>query len=199
MISIFNRSYYEEVLVVRVHPDFLKPQRLPKFKKYSELWAQRFEEIRQFEEVLQRSGTRVMKFFLHISQAEQKRRLIERLQDPTKQWKFNERDLEERKLWEAYQDAYNEMLPATSTKQSPWYVIPADNKWYCRSVIADLIVQYVEGLDVEYPKVTEELQAKYQTLVGNSRKKGHLSKWNSWLAWIVAAGRIKLVLPIEQE
>lgn len=175
MIGIFNRSYYEEVLVVRVHQEFLKSQRLPKFKKIGDLWEQRFEEIRNFEETLYRHGTHVLKFFLHISQEEQRARMLERLKDPTKHWKFNERDLVERGLWQDYQAAYNEALPATSTKHSPWYVVPADNKWYCRAVVADLIAQRVEELNLAYPQVPAELQGKFEGLIRQLENEGATS------------------------
>jgi PPK2 family polyphosphate:nucleotide phosphotransferase len=164
MISIFNRSYYEEVLVVRVHPEFLTPQNLPPYKKLSEVWKRRFQEIRVFEDTLVNSGTSVLKFYLHISQDEQKQRLLERLQQPEKRWKFNERDLEERKLWKKYQEAVEEALPATSTKSTPWYVIPADDKWYARAAIADIIASHLESLDLEYPKVSKEDEAKFEAL-----------------------------------
>lgn len=153
MIAIFNRSYYEEVLVVRVHPEFLAPQRLPPLKKGA-LWEQRFEEIQAFEKMLHNQGTQVLKFFLHLSRKEQQERLLARLKDPSKHWKFNDGDLAERKLWEQYQKCYEEALTATSTQKAPWYVIPADSKWYARAAIADIIVSHLEDMDLKYPSST---------------------------------------------
>jgi PPK2 family polyphosphate:nucleotide phosphotransferase len=164
MIAIFNRSYYEEVLVVRVHPQFLEAQKLPPFKKLSNLWSQRFNEIRNFEEALINQGTHVIKFYLHLSQDEQKKRLLERLNTPEKQWKFNSRDLEERKLWKDYEKAFEDMMENTSTKQAPWYIIPADDKWYSRAAIADIITHQLTAMDLQYPEVTPEQQAHYQEL-----------------------------------
>ena len=164
MISIFNRSYYEEVIVVRVHPEFLGPQNLPPYKTLGDLWNRRYEEIRMFEQTLVNGGTSVLKFFLHVSQDEQKARMLERLTQPAKRWKFNERDLEERKLWNKYQEAIEDALPATSTKSAPWYVIPADDKWYARAAIADIIASHLESLDLEYPKVSEQDEAKFALL-----------------------------------
>lgn len=164
MISIFNRSYYEEVMVVRVHPEFLGPQNLPPYKKQMDLWKQRFEEIRTFEQTLVNSGTSVLKFYLHISREEQKVRLLERLTQPEKRWKFNERDLEERKLWEKYDEATQDVLSATSTKSTPWYIIPADDKWYARAAVADIIANHLDSLDLEYPKLSPEDEAKYAFL-----------------------------------
>lgn len=161
MISIFNRSYYEEVIVVRVHPQFLEPQNLPPYKKLSDVWKRRYEEIRSFEETLVNSGTSVLKFFLHISKEEQKRRLIDRLSQVEKRWKFNPGDLEERKLWDKYVDAIEDALPATSTKSAPWYIVPADDKWYARAVVADLIAQHLESLDLDYPKLSDEDVAQF--------------------------------------
>ena len=164
MISIFNRSYYEEVMVVRVHPEFLSPQNLPPFKKPMDLWKQRYEEIRVFEQTLVNSGTSVLKFYLHVSREVQKTRLLERLTQPDKRWKFNERDLEERKLWEKYEEAIEDALPATSSKSTPWYIIPADDKWYARAAVADIIAGHLESLDLQYPKVSPEDEAKYAVL-----------------------------------
>ncbi len=164
MISIFNRSYYEEVIVVRVHPEFLGPQSLPPFKKPMDLWKQRFAEIRSFEQTLVASGTSVLKFYLHVSREEQKARLMERLTEPDKRWKFNERDLEERKLWDQYEEATNDVLSATSSKSTPWYIIPADDKWYARAAVADIIAGHLESLDLEYPAVLPEDEAKFALL-----------------------------------
>ncbi len=168
-VSLFNRSYYEEVLVVRVHPEFLDAQRLPDVKSHKpksleKLWANRFRDINGFERMLTANGTQVLKFFLHVSQDEQRRRLLERLQKPEKNWKFNAGDLKERALWPAYQHAYEEMLSGTSTKYAPWYVIPADNKWYARAAVADIICSRVEALGLEYPKITEEQKVEFAEL-----------------------------------
>ena len=169
MISLFNRSYYEEVLVVRVHPAFLEPQRLPQLKtlkpkSLEKLWKQRFREINAFERSLVSSGTLVVKFFLHISTGEQKQRLLERIKQPEKNWKFNPSDLDERQLWPAYMTAFEEALAATSTNWAPWHVIPADNKWYARAAIADTIEAKLAGLDIKYPDVTDEQRELYQKL-----------------------------------
>lgn len=169
MISIFNRSYYEEVIVVRVHPDFLVPQNLPPCKKLGDLWKQRYEEIRVFEQTMFNSGTSILKFFLHISKETQRTRMLERLTQKDKRWKFNERDLEERKLWDTYQEAIEEALPATSSKTTPWYVIPADDKWYARAAVADIIASHLESLGLEYPKVTPEDEAKFELLAQQLR------------------------------
>lgn len=164
MMSIFNRSYYEETLVVRVHPEFLVPQKLPPIKKIEDLWLQRFEEIVHFEETLVRHGTSVLKFYLHVSRDEQKSRLLERLRIPEKQWKFNERDLAERNLWSEYEAAYEAMLPATSTKAAPWFIIPADDKWYARAAVADLVADHLESLGLEFPSIEQAMQSKYEQL-----------------------------------
>ena len=165
LVSIFNRSYYEEVLVVRVHPKFLDAQNLMPYKKLSDLWKRRYEEIRMFEQTLVESGTSVLKFYLHISPAEQRKRLLERLDVAEKHWKFNAGDLQERKLWKQYEEAFEEALPATSTEQAPWYVIPSDDKWYARAAVADLISGHLDKLDLEYPKVSPEELAKYKSYI----------------------------------
>jgi PPK2 family polyphosphate:nucleotide phosphotransferase len=165
LVSIFNRSYYEEVLVVRVHPKFLDAQNLMPYKKLTDLWKRRYEEIRMFEQTLVESGTSVLKFYLHISPAEQRKRLLERLDVAEKHWKFNAGDLQERKLWKQYEEAFEEALPATSTEQAPWYVIPSDDKWYARAAVADLISGHLDKLDLEYPKVSPEELAKYKSYI----------------------------------
>jgi PPK2 family polyphosphate:nucleotide phosphotransferase len=170
LVSIFNRSYYEEVLVVRVHPKFLDAQNLMPTKKLSDLWKRRYEEIRMFEKTLVESGTSVLKFYLHISRDEQRKRLLERLETPEKHWKFNAGDLAERKLWKEYEQAFEEALAATSTKQAPWYVIPADDKWYARASVADLIASHLESLDLEYPAVSKEERAKYAGYIDELKK-----------------------------
>lgn len=169
MISLFNRSYYEEVLVVRVHPNFLEPQCLPglkldKPKSLQKLWKQRYREINAFERSLVSNGTVVLKFFLHVSPEEQKERLLQRMREPEKNWKFNPRDLEERKLWSEYRAAFEEALSQTSTDWAPWHVIPADNKWYARAAIADIIAARLEKLDLQYPQVTEAQRVLYAQL-----------------------------------
>ena len=169
MIAIFNRSYYEEVLVVRVHPNFLEPQNLLPYKKLTDLWKRRYEEIKSFEKTLVESGTSVLKFYLHISQDEQRKRLLERLDDPSKHWKFNPRDLEERKLWKNYEEAVEDAISATSNKQAPWYIIPADDKWYARAAVADILAGHVDSLDLKYPEVSAEDSAKYATLAQSLR------------------------------
>lgn len=161
MISIFNRSYYEEVLVVRVHPAFLKPQNLMHYDNLDALWKRRYEEIRVFEKTMVESGTSVLKFYLHISRDEQRKRLLERLEKPDKHWKFNPRDIEERKFWNNYEQAFEDALAATSTKHAPWYIIPADDKWYARAAVADLIAERLESLDLQFPEVSPEETAKY--------------------------------------
>ena len=166
MISLFNRSYYEEVLVVRVHPEFLLPQKLPQLtalrpKALDKLWQRRYREINAFERSLASHGTLILKFMLHVSANEQRGRLLERLQKPEKNWKFNAGDLEERKLWPQYQFAFEQALTHTSTKWAPWYVIPADNKWYARAAIADITAARLEGLGLRYPTVPQSEQVHF--------------------------------------
>jgi len=152
-IGIFNRSYYEEVLVVRVHPDILKNERLPESLVTRDVWQQRFEDICGFENYLAHNGVVVRKFFLNVSKKEQKRRFMERLDSPEKNWKVSAADVKERQCWDDYMTAYEEMISATSTKNSPWYVVPADNKWYTRLVVAAAIVDTLKDLKLEYPTV----------------------------------------------
>jgi PPK2 family polyphosphate:nucleotide phosphotransferase len=152
-IGIFNRSYYEEVLAVRVHPDLLEAQSLPAPLVSAKVWEQRYQAIRGFERHLARSGTVVRKFFLHVSKKEQKKRLLERLDDPDKHWKFSENDVRQRASWSEYMRAYEDMVRETSTEHAPWYVVPADNKWYTRLVVAATIVDALEELELEYPKI----------------------------------------------
>jgi PPK2 family polyphosphate:nucleotide phosphotransferase len=155
-IGIFNRSHYEEMLVVRVHPEILGSQRLPESLVSRRIWAERYEDIRAFETHLARSGTRVLKFFLHLSKEEQARRLRERLDQPAKNWKFQIGDLEERKLWDSYMRAYEQALSNTSTKDAPWFIVPADQKWITRLVVAEVIVEALEGLHLSFPKPSKE-------------------------------------------
>jgi PPK2 family polyphosphate:nucleotide phosphotransferase len=154
-IGIFNRSYYEEVLIVRVHPEILSGQKTPPSLVGKKIWQERFEDIRGFERHMARSGTVIRKFFLHLSKKEQKKRFLARLDEPEKNWKFSASDIRERKYWDDYQNAYEEMIQATSTKDAPWYVVPADNKWFSRLVISTVIVDTLESLDLSYPKVDE--------------------------------------------
>jgi PPK2 family polyphosphate:nucleotide phosphotransferase len=159
-IGIFNRSYYEEVLVVKVHPEFLDNQRLPPGDRGPEFWQARYEDINAFEQHLVRNGTLVLKFFLHVSKKEQKERFLKRLEEPDKNWKFNADDLAERKLWGRYTEAYEQALSATSTAWAPWYVVPADQKWAARAVVADVITDAIHGLGLEYPQVSDAERKK---------------------------------------
>jgi PPK2 family polyphosphate:nucleotide phosphotransferase len=153
-IGIFNRSHYEEVLVVRVHPHLLDAERLPTDRVTRHIWRQRFKDIKGFERHLFRNGTIIRKFFLHVSRAEQRRRLLARLDDPAKTWKFNPGDVLERAKWEAYMSAYADALAATSRHYAPWYVIPADHKWFAHVLIAEIVVKTLEDLDLAFPKLT---------------------------------------------
>jgi PPK2 family polyphosphate:nucleotide phosphotransferase len=154
-IGIFNRSYYEEVLVVRVHPEFLQKQKLPPKLVDKKIWRERFEDIRNFEQYLSRNGIVIRKFFLHVSKKEQKRRFLERIENPEKNWKFSANDAAERDYWDDYMNAYEEMIQETATKQAPWYVVPADNKWFTRVVVAAAVIEALAELDLAYPKVGE--------------------------------------------
>ncbi|WP_081909400.1 polyphosphate kinase 2 family protein [Flavobacterium sp. ASV13] len=155
-IGIFNRSYYEEVLVVRVHEQILRGQKIPEKLITEDIWDERFQDIRNFEKYLNRNGTVVIKFFLNLSKEEQKKRFIERVDNPDKNWKFSAADAKERGYWDDYMFAYEELIKNTSTKKSPWYVIPADNKYYARIAIASAIIHALDEMDLEYPKVSEE-------------------------------------------
>lgn len=152
-IGIFNRSYYEEVLIVRVHPEILKSQKTPSSLVGKDIWEQRFEDICCFERHMARSGTVIRKFFLYLSKKEQKKRFLARLDEPEKNWKFSAGDIHEREYWDEYHDAYEDMIRNTATKHAPWYVVPADNKWFTRLVISTVIVDALESLDLAYPKV----------------------------------------------
>jgi PPK2 family polyphosphate:nucleotide phosphotransferase len=154
-IGIFNRSYYEEVLVVRVHPEFLARQKMPPKLVGKKIWEERFEDIRNFEQYLARNGVVVRKFFLHVSKKEQKRRFLERIDDPLKNWKFSSNDASERDFWDDYMEAYEQMIQETATKEAPWYVVPADNKWFTRVVVAGAVIETLDSLDLAYPKVDE--------------------------------------------
>ena len=168
-IGIFNRSYYEEVLVVRVHPEFLAKQKLPQKVVGKKIWEERFEDIRNFEQYLSRNGVVVRKFFLHVSKKEQKRRFLERIDDPLKNWKFSSNDANERDFWDDYMKAYEQMIQETATKEAPWYVVPADNKWFTRVVVAGAVIETLDSLDLAYPNVDEvklkELGAAKKKLV----------------------------------
>jgi PPK2 family polyphosphate:nucleotide phosphotransferase len=152
-IGIFNRSHYEEVLVVRVHPELLERQRIPKELIGKDIWKERFKGIRAFERHIARSGTIMLKFFLHVSKEEQRHRFLARLEQPAKRWKFSMGDVAERKLWDKYMAAYEEMLRATSRPNAPWYVVPADNKPFARLIVAKAMIEALEGLDLKFPKV----------------------------------------------
>jgi PPK2 family polyphosphate:nucleotide phosphotransferase len=154
-IGIFNRSYYEEVLVVRVHPEILGGQRLPPSLVTRQLWEERYEDINAFERHLCRNGTLIRKFFLHVSKEEQRRRLLARLDQPSKNWKFSAADLDERDRWDDYMRAYEQALSNTSTKHAPWFIIPADYKWFTRLAIAELIVDGLESLELAFPKLSK--------------------------------------------
>jgi PPK2 family polyphosphate:nucleotide phosphotransferase len=155
-IGIFNRSYYEEVLVVRVHPEILARQKLPASLVTTRVWKDRYQDINAFERYLARNGTLILKFFLHVSKEEQRRRFLERLDEPSKNWKFDAGDLRERDLWADYMQAYEQALSQTSTKHAPWFIIPADHKWFTRLAISDLIVKALERLDLAFPKASKE-------------------------------------------
>jgi PPK2 family polyphosphate:nucleotide phosphotransferase len=155
-IGIFNRSYYEETLVVRVHPQFLANEKIPPQLLTRQIWEQRFEDIGNFERYLTHNGIVVRKFYLHVSKKEQKRRFLERIENPKKNWKFEASDLAEREHWDEYMEAYEDTIRNTATKHAPWYVVPADNKWFTRVVVAAAIVEALASLDLAYPKVGSE-------------------------------------------
>src|SRR5438046_1706867 len=168
-IGIFNRSYYEEVLVVRVHPEFLAKQKMPPKLVGKKIWEDRFEDVRNFEQYLARNGVVVRKFFLHVSKKEQRKRFLERIDDPLKNWKFSSNDANERDFWDSYMEAYEQMIQEAATKDAPWYVVPADNKWFTRVVVAAAVIETLASLDLAYPKVDEtklkELAAAKKTLL----------------------------------
>ena len=165
-IGIFNRSYYEEVLIVRVHPELVQAERIPDAKLNDDFWADRFADINAFERHLTRNGTMILKFFLHVSKDEQRKRFIKRLKDPTKHWKFSPADLVERGFWDDYMSAYEDAIGATSSKWAPWYIIPADHKWVARALVARIVSKSLESLDLRYPDVTEEGRA----MIAQARK-----------------------------
>ena len=174
-IGIFNRSYYEDVLVARVHPEILQRTKLPPSLLTKDLWEERYEDIRAFERYLARNGVVIRKFFLHVSRSEQKRRFLARLDEPAKNWKFSASDAVERRFWKDYQSAYESAIRATATKHAPWYVVPADNKWFLRLVVAAAIVDTLAQLDLHYPKVDaakrKELQEVRRELLGPDGKR----------------------------
>jgi PPK2 family polyphosphate:nucleotide phosphotransferase len=155
-IGIFNRSYYEELLIVRVHPEILKKQQLPNFPQDNHIWKQRFEEINNFEKYLFNNGVIVLKFFLNVSKSVQKRRFLERIESPEKNWKLSVSDVRERAFWDDYMDAYEQVFNHTSTEFAPWYIVPADRKWFTRLVVADIICQKLQELNLQYPQMSEE-------------------------------------------
>jgi len=156
-IGIFNRSHYEEVLIVRVHPEILQFQQLPdKTRADKNIWKKRFEQIRNFEQYLTENGIHVLKFFLNVSKDEQKKRFLKRINTPEKNWKFSATDAKERAFWDDYMQAYQDAIEATSTKNAPWYIVPADSKWFTRVAVSEVIAQKLESLDMKYPVLNEE-------------------------------------------
>src|SRR5215475_2394477 len=162
-IGIFNRSYYEETLVVRVHREFLEKQKLPPDLVTKDIWNERFQDIRSFERYLTRNGVLIRKFFLHVSNKEQKKRFLERIDEPEKNWKFSANDAKEREHWDDYMEAYEEMIQNTATKEAPWYVVPADNKWFTRVVVAAAVIDALADQDLHYPKVSDEKRKELAT------------------------------------
>lgn len=163
-IGIFNRSYYEEVLVVRVHEQLLQSQKIPQKLVTKKIWKERFEDIRNIEKYLTRNGTLVCKFFLNVSAKEQKKRFLERIDNPDKNWKFSASDAKERRYWKEYMNAYEDMIKNTATKESPWYVIPADNKAFSRVAVASAIIETLDSIGLEYPKVAKEKLVELGTI-----------------------------------
>src|SRR5271166_1270501 len=172
-IGIFNRSYYEETLVVRVHPELLSKQKIPQQLITKNIWEERYHDIRHFERYLTRNGVVVRKFFLYVSQEEQKKRFLERIDNPAKNWKFSSGDLRERSFWKEYMEAYEDMICNTATDYAPWYAVPADNKWYTRVVVAAAVIEALASLDLLYPEVTEgqrkELAAAKEALIAGDK------------------------------
>ncbi|MGA2098229.1 MAG: polyphosphate kinase 2 family protein [Candidatus Acidiferrum sp.] len=164
MIGIFNRSYFEEVLVARVHSTILEAQKLPEKLITKHIWEHRYQDINSFEQYLTRNGVVVRKFFLHLSKKEQKRRFLDRLEDPKKNWKFSMDDVKERGYWKDYQEAYEKMIQSTSTKHAPWYVVPADNKWYSQLIVASAIITALDELDLSFPHVDKKKKTELETV-----------------------------------
>lgn len=160
MVGIFNRSHYENVLVTRVHPEYILNENLPDIKSISDIdksfWEKRFRQINHFERILVDNGTVILKFFLHVSKKEQKKRFLERINDPAKNWKFSAADIKERGLWKEYRKAYEDMLENTSNLLAPWFIIPADDKWFTRLVLANIVVNELSRLDLNYPQITDQ-------------------------------------------
>ena len=179
-IGIFNRSYYEELLVVRVHPEILAKQRIPSQLVTKSIWRERFEDIAAFEKYVARNGTVVLKFFLNVSKEEQRKRFLDRLDEPSKNWKFSLADVAERALWDKYHAAYQDVLRHTSAKHAPWYVVPADHKWFARVVISSAIVSAMEKLDLSFPEPekgkADELKRARDALEKEGREAGHVPK-----------------------
>jgi PPK2 family polyphosphate:nucleotide phosphotransferase len=171
-IGIFNRSYYEEVLVVRVHPELLRKEQIPNAIEKKKIWKERFEDINSFESYLNRNGVLVRKFFLHLSKEEQRNRFLSRLDEPDKNWKFSEADVKERGHWEDYMQAYEDMIRHTATPHAPWFVVPADHKWFTRMVVSSVIIDALESLHLTYPRVDEakrkELDAARELLLNEA-------------------------------
>lgn len=174
-IGIFNRSYYEEVLVVKVHPEMLEAERLPESCVGKDLWKERYEDIAGFEQYATRNGIAVRKFFLHVSKEEQKRRFLSRLEEPEKNWKFSAADIRERGFWDEYQKAYEDMIQRTSSECAPWFVVPADNKWFTRLVVSSVVVHALQEMKLAYPEVSDEkrqeLARAKRELEGNAKAK----------------------------
>jgi PPK2 family polyphosphate:nucleotide phosphotransferase len=162
-IGIFNRSYYEEVLVVRVHKNFLENEKMPDSLVTKNIWQERFQDIHDFERHMARNGTVIRKFFLHLSKKEQERRFLARLEEPEKNWKFSAADIREREFWDDYQHAYEDMIRNTSSKHAPWYVVPADHKWFTRLVVSAVIVHTLESLKLSYPKVDADTRKELES------------------------------------
>ncbi|MEM7193056.1 MAG: polyphosphate kinase 2 family protein, partial [Pseudomonadota bacterium] len=172
-IGIFNRSYYEDVLVVRVHPDLLQTQGLPSELITKEIWQERYQDINNFERHLVRNGTVPIKFFLNISKDEQRDRLLARLEDPDKIWKFSSADVAERRLWDKYQDVYEDMIRKTATERAPWYVVPCNKKWFARLVVAGVLADHIKKLDPRFPKMSSddaaEIDAAHKELLDEGK------------------------------
>jgi PPK2 family polyphosphate:nucleotide phosphotransferase len=183
-IGIFNRSYYEELLIVRVHPEILAKEKLPPVLVRKTIWRERFEDISAFEKYLSRNGTVVLKFFLNVSKQEQRQRFLDRLEEPSKNWKFSMADVAERALWDKYQAAYQDLIRHTSTAAAPWHVVPADHKWFARVVIGSTIVSALDKLDLRFPKVDAAMLEEFKTVrkalenegKGGAAKKGVVKK-----------------------
>ncbi len=171
-IGIFNRGYYEETLIVRVHPEFLADQKLPPELVTQDIWKDRFQDIRSFERYLVRNGVAIRKFFLHVSKKEQKRRFLERVEEPSKNWKFSASDMKERQFWGQYMEAYEDMIRQTATQDAPWFVVPADNKWFTRVVIAGAVIDALASLNLGYPEVGDAKLKELAAVRKELTKKG---------------------------